>query len=650
METADMVSHNIAQLGKLFPNCVSETIDENGNRKLAVHMEILQQMLADTVLPGEEAYEFSWVGKKAAIVEAHKRIRKTLRPDISESKDWDTTENLYIEGDNLEALKLLQESYLAAVKLIYIDPPYNTGHDFVYPDSFIMDREEYAKGTGYFDEDGNVNFGRENSETAGRYHSDWCSMMYSRLLLARNLLTEDGLILINMDENEINNLQKICGEIFGETNDLGTIVWDKRNPKGDARGISCQHEYIVVYAKNKAVFTEKCKMQRPKKNAEAILKKADQLFSKVGDNYTLDDANAEFSAWMRMQKNFSGGEKAYNKIDGKGDVYRPVSMAWPNKKKAPDDYFVPLIHPVTNKTCPVPDRGWRNPSATMKKMMAEGRILFGKDETTIPNSKYLLKDNMYENIPSLLYYGGSDTELLSQMHIPFDTPKAVNICKEHIKSFTGEGDLILDFFSGSATLAHAIMQANAEDHRKRKYIMVQIPEIIAKNTEAYRQGYRNICQIGKDRIRRAGELIKKETGADIDYGFRVLRVDDTNMKDVYYSAEEYSQNLLFMLESNIKEDRTDLDLLFGCLLDWGLPLSLPYRSEKIEECTVHNYNDGDLIACFDENIPEDVITVIARMQPLRVVFRDSSFADSSSKMNVEEIFKLMAPDTAVKVI
>lgn len=650
METADMVSHNIAQLGKLFPNCVSETIDENGNRKLAVHMEILQQMLADTVLPGEEAYEFSWVGKKAAIVEAHKRIRKTLRPDISESKDWDTTENLYIEGDNLEALKLLQESYLAAVKLIYIDPPYNTGHDFVYPDSFIMDREEYAKGTGYFDEDGNVNFGRENSETAGRYHSDWCSMMYSRLLLARNLLTEDGLILINMDENEISNLQKICGEIFGETNDLGTIVWDKRNPKGDARGISCQHEYIVVYAKNKAVFTEKCKMQRPKKNAEAILKKADQLFSKVGDGYTLNDANAEFSTWMRTQKDFSGGEKAYNKIDEKGDVYRPVSMAWPNKKKAPDDYFVPLIHPVTNKPCSVPDRGWRNPSVTMKKMMAEGRILFGKDETTIPNSKYLLKDNMYENIPSLLYYGGSDTELLSQMNIPFDTPKAVNICKEHIKSFTGEGDLILDFFSGSATLAHALMQANAEDHRKRKYIMVQIPEIIAKNTEAYRQGYRNICQIGKDRIRRAGDLIKKETGADIDYGFRVLRVDDTNMKDVYYSAEEYSQNLLFMLESNIKEDRTDLDLLFGCLLDWGLPLSLPYRSEKIEECTVHNYNDGDLIACFDENIPEDVITVIARMQPLRVVFRDSSFADSSSKMNVEEIFKLMAPDTAVKVI
>ncbi len=391
-------------------------------------------------------------------------------------------------------------------------------------------------------------------------------------------------------------------------------------------------------------------MRRPKKNAETIIKKAIQIFSKLGSSYTLDDANAEFSAWMRMQNDFSGGEKAYNKIDENGDVYRPVSMAWPNKKKAPDDYFIPLIHPITNKPCPVPDRGWRNPSATMKKMMEEGRILFGKDETTIPNSKYLLKDNMYENIPSLLYYGGSDTDMLSQMKIPFDTPKVVNICKEHIKSFTSEGDLILDFFSGSATLAHAIMQANAEDNLKRKYIMVQIPETIADNTEAYRQGYRNICQIGKDRIRRAGDLIKKETGAGIDYGFRVLKVDDTNMKDVYYSAEEYSQNLLPMLESNIKEDRTDLDLLFGCLLEWGLPLSLPYSSDKMDGCTVHNYNDGDLVACFDENVPDSVIKAIAKMQPLRAVFRDSSFANSPSKINVGEIFKLMTPDTTVKVI
>ena len=650
MESMDMVSNNVARLGEIFPNCITEGVDRNGNRRLSVNLDVLRQMLSEDILEGEETYEFTWVGKKASIVEANRPIRKTLRPDIAESKNWDTTENLYIEGDNLDALKLLQESYLNAVKLIYIDPPYNTGHDFVYPDSFIMDNEEYANGTGYFDADGNVNFSRENSETAGKYHSDWCSMIYARLMLARSLLTDDGVILINMDENEISNLQKICTEVFGEANDLGTIVWDKRNPKGDARGVSYQHEYIVAYAKRRAVFTEKCKMQRPKKNAETILKKAAQLFSGVGDTYSLEDANNEFSSWIRMQNDFSGGERAYNKIDENGDVYRPVSMAWPNKKKAPEDYFVPLIHPVTGKPCPVPDRGWRNPAATMRKMMDEGRILFGKDETTIPNSKYLLKDNMYENIPSLLYFGGSDTEMLAQMNIPFDTPKVVSICKEQIKSFTGDNDIVMDFFSGSATTAHASMQANAEDGAARRFIRVQVPESIAENSEAYRRGYRDICQIGKDRIRRAGEKIDAETHADIDYGFRVLKVDESNMNDVYYAAGDYTQDLLSMLEPNIKSDRTDLDLLFGCLLEWGLPLSLPYTSEKIEGYIVHTYNHGDLIACFDENIPDLVIRTVAKRQPRRAVFRDAGFKDDPSKINVGEIFKMFAPDTRVKVI
>ena len=650
MESVDVISRNLALLRKLFPNCVTERIDKDGNKKLAVNMKMFCQMFSEEVLAGEEAYELTWVGKKASIIEANRSIRKTLRPDLAESKNWDETQNVYIEGDNLDTLKLLQESYLNSIKLIYIDPPYNTGHDFVYPDSFIMDNEEYANGTGYFDEDGNVNFSRENSDTGGKYHSDWCSMIYSRLMLARNLLTDDGIILINMDENEITNLQKICAEVFGEANDLGTIVWDKRNPKGDARGISYQHEYIVVYAKSKVVFTEKCRMQRPKKNAEAILKKAEQLFSKVGNNYSLADANSDFSAWIRVQNDFSGGERAYNKIDEKGNVYRLVSMAWPNKKKAPDDYFIPLIHPVTKKPCPVPDRGWRNPSATMRKMMEEGRILFGKDETTIPNSKYLLKDNMYENIPSLLYYGGSDTDMLAQMDIPFDTPKVVSICKEHIRSFTTNNDIVMDFFSGSATTAHATMLANAEDGSNRKFIMVQVPESISEKSEAYRKGYRNICQIGKDRIRRAGEKIIQETGAKIDSGFRVLRVDESNMNDVYYAAGDYTQDLLTMLEFNVKPDRTDLDLLFGCLLEWGLPLSMPYKSEKIEGCTVHTYNDGDLIACFDEDIPDTVIKEIARRQPLRAVFRDSSFYGSPAKINVGEIFKMLAPDTRVKVI
>ena len=508
----------------------------------------------------------------------------------------------------------------------------------------------------------------KNTDTNGRFHSDWCSMMYSRLMLARNLLTDDGVILINMDENEITNLQNLCAEAFGVSNDLGTIVWDKRNPKGDAKGISYQHEYILVYAKNKTVLTDKCKIQRPKKNASAILKKAAQLYAKISISYTLEDANAEFAAWMRVQNDFSGGEKAYNKIDSNGDVYRPVSMAWPNKKKAPDDYFVPLIHPVTHKLCPVPERGWRNPSATMKRMQQEGLILFGKDESTIPNSKYLLKDNLYENIPSILYYGGSDTELLSQMGIPFETPKVVSVCIEHIKSFTEDDDIILDFFSGSSTTAHAVMQLNAEDGGHRKFIMVQLPEPCDEQSEAYKAGYPNICEIGKERIRRAGKKILQESGvrslesgveqmtlenstpntqhSTLDVGFRVFKLADSNMTDVYYGAAEYDQQMLSILESNIKPDRTDLDLLFGCLLDWGLPLSMPYHSEKIEGCTVHTYNDGDLIACFDKNIPESVVREIAKRQPLRAVFRDAGFADSPAKINVFEIFKLYMPEDA----
>ena len=647
MESPDMTAQNIDRIAALFPNCITEAPDGRGGIQRAVNFELLKQMLSPDVVDGDEAYEFTWVGKKASIVEANKPIRKTLRPCPEESKDWDTTENLYIEGDNLEVLKLLQESYLGKVKMIYIDPPYNTGNDFIYADDFMRSQEEENEQMGMYDEDENRLF--KNTDTNGRFHSDWCSMIYSRLMLARNLLSDTGVIVINMDENEITNLQKICAEVFGASNDLGTIIWDKRNPKGDAQGVSYQHEYILVYAKNKYAFTSQCKMQRPKKNATAILKKASQLFSKLSTSYTLSDINRDFSTWVRTQTDFSGGEKAYNRIDENGDVYRPVSMAWPNKKKAPDDYFIPLIHPVTGKECPIPERGWRNPSSTMQKMLESGLILFGKDETTVPNSKYLLRENMYENIPSILYYGGSDTDLLSQLGIPFDTPKVVDICVEHIKSFSSNGDVILDFFSGSATTAHAVMQLNAEDGGRRKFIMVQLPEKCDKASEAYKAGYKNICEIGKERIRRAGEKIKSEspmTTQDLDIGFRVLKLDNTNMKDVYYAPDDYDQGMLAGLESNIKDDRTDLDLLFGCLIDWGLPLSLPYTSEQIEGCTVHTYNEGDLIACFDENIPERVVKEIAKRKPLRAVFRDAGFASSPEKINVFEIFKFYMPEDA----
>ena len=636
-ETPNLTAENVAKIAELFPGVVTEG---------KVNIDLLRSMLGEEVF-GDEAYEFTWVGKRAAIAEAGRPIRKTLRPCVEESKDWDTTENLYIEGDNLDVLKLLQESYLGKIKMCYIDPPYNTGKDsFLYRDKFTMDADEYDEAVEMYDEEGMKNF-RENVKTNPRYHSDWCTSIYPVLVLARNILSDDGIILINMDENEIINLQKLCAEVFGESNDLGTIIWDKRNPKGDAKGISYQHEYIVAYAKNKLSFVEKCKMQRPKKNAAAIIAKANQVFKKVGAKYTLEEANREFASWVSAQDDFSGGEKAYNRIDQNGDVYRPVSMAWPNKKKAPDDYFIPLIHPITKKPCPLPERGWRNPSATMNELLREGLILFGKDETTQPNRKYLLKENMYENIPSLLYYGGSDTDLLAELEIPFDTPKVVSIVKEHIQSFTADSDIVLDFYSGSATTAHAVMQLNAEDGNKRKFIMVQLPEAV-DNVD-----FPTICEIGKERIRRAGDKIKEEAGLtaqNLDIGFRVLKLDDTNMNDVYYAAGDYTQDLILQMESNIKPDRTDMDLLYGCLLDWDLPLSMPHTHEKIDGFTVHTYNDGDLIACFEERISEKAIREIASRKPLRAVFRDSSFNSSPEKINVFEIFKLLAPNTNVRVI
>ena len=651
MKTSDITSDNIEKIAALFPSVVTEMRGEDGKVKKGINFEMLKQLLSPDAVDGDERYEFTWVGKKAAIAEAARPITKILRPVKEDSRDWNSTQNLYIEGDNLEALKILQESYLGKVKMIYIDPPYNTGNDFIYADDFMHSQEKENEQMGMYDEDDNRLF--RNTDTNGRFHSDWCSMMYSRLILARNLLSDDGVILINMDENEITNLQNLCAEVFGLANDLGTIVWDKRNPKGDAKGISYQHEYILVYAKNKVILTDNCKIQRPKKNANTILKKAAQLYAKVSDSYTLKDANADFAAWLKAQNDFSGGEKAYNKIDSNGDVYRPVSMAWPNKKKAPDDYFVPLIHPLTHKPCPVPERGWRNPSSTMNMMQEKGLILFGKDESTIPNSKYLLRENLYENIPSLLYYGGSDTDLLSQMGIPFETPKVVCICNEHIKSFTKDGDIILDFFSGSATTAHAVMQLNAENCGHRKFIMIQLPEPCDEKSEAYKAGYKNICEIGKERIRRAGDKIKEENPVgthNLDIGFRVFRVDESNMKDVYYHPEEMTQMKLGETISNIKEDRTDLDLLYSCLLDWGVEIHLPHTSAQIAGCTVHDVDTGALVACFDSNIPTEVVEYMAKLQPLRAVFRDSAFVTDADKINVTEIFKNLSPDTNVKVI
>lgn len=613
-ETPDITAHNIEKIGALFPNCITEAADENGSVKKAINFELLKQMLSADVVDGDEAYEFTWVGKKAAIVEANRPIRKTLRPCKEESVDWDTTENLYIEGDNLEVLKLLQESYLGKVKMIYIDPPYNTGKDFIYRDDFSQSVDEYAEKTGAYDEDGNRLF--KNTDTNGRFHSDWCSMIYPRLMLARNLLTDDGSIYISIADQEVENLKKICNEIFGEKNFIGQIIWESTTQPdniGKARyRFQQKAEYVLFYAKNKSTLAPfvlekldskkkyphngkfgKCRFEIIERSFEGAYARPTMRFKILGH-------------YPRPGKQWQIGEKQARELEAKGKLEIVEGIV--KRAVYPEDEIE---------------------SESFKPFWS---IFSAKEVGTSQNGKSLLKSML----------GNTD----------FDTVKPVTLISKLI-GYLPQNGVIIDFFSGSATTAHAVMQLNAEDGGHRKFIMVQLPEPCDEKSEAYKAGYKTICEIGKERIRRAGKKILEEypdADQSLDTGFRVFKVDESNMKDVYYSAGAYTQNLLSLMESNIKEDRTDLDLFFGCLLDWGLPLSLPYCSETIEGCTVHNYNDGDLMACFDENIPDSVIKAIANRQPLRAVFRDSSFADSPSKINVFEVFKLLAPNTQVKVI
>ena len=626
MESIDMTAQNIEKIGTLFPNCITETKDETGKPKKAINFDLLRQMLSGDVIEGDEAYEFTWVGKKAAIVEANKPIRKTLRPCPEESVNWDSTENLYIEGDNLEVLKLLQESYLGKVKMIYIDPPYNTGNDFIYRDDFAVKSEEWSVESGEMDAEGNRLY--RNTDSNGRFHSDWCSMIYSRLMLARNLLTDDGVIFISIDDNEQENLKKCSNEVFGGQNFIAQLVWERAfSPKNDARFISNSHDYVLMYAKDITRFV-------------------------IGRLPRTEEANARYSnpdndprgVWMSSDISV----KTYN---------------------AECDY--PITAPSGRVIEPPAGRCWRLSKKAFLERLQDNRIWFGPDGNGVPRIKRFLTDLKHDGMAptSIMFFkdvghsqeGAQEVSKLLDGGF-FSGPKPQRLMQRLLTLANLEEDsIVLDFFSGSASTAHAVMSKNVEDGSRRKFIMVQLPEKTDEKSEAYKAGYPNICEIGKERIRRAGkkilaELAEKDNStlhsphSTLDVGFRVLKLDDTNMKDVYYTPAEYEQSLLSMLESNIKDDRTDLDLLFGCLLEWGLPLSLPYKSEKIDGCTVHNYNDGDLIACFDENIPASVIKAIAKMQPLRAVFRDSSFAGSPAKINVEEIFKLMAPDTSVKVI
>ncbi|VEC36257.1 putative type III restriction-modification system methylation subunit [Escherichia coli] len=633
--------------------------------KLAVDFDQLRQELSDSIVEGpQERYQLNWPGKREALLTANAPIAKTLRPvrttknskgeHIEESVNFDTTKNIFIEGDNLDALKLLQENYLGKIKMVYIDPPYNTGNDFVYADDFVDEVSEFFLRSNQVDREGNRL--TANPETSGRFHSDWLSMMYSRLKLSRNLLRDDGLIVIHIDENEYPNLEKLLAEIYGEKNNLGTIVWDKRNPKGDATGVAQQHELICIYCKDREFFKTTCEFQRPKENAGKMLAKAKQILSKEGG--VTEKARKEYKDWVNQQ-DLTGGEKAYNQIDDNGDVFRPVSMAWPNKKKAPEDYFIPLIHPVTGKECPVPERGWRNPPATMQELLKSGLIIFGPDEKTQPTRKYRLNDNLFENIPSLLYYGGSDDALLADLKIPFDTPKPVQVAKRLIQSICKNDDILIDFFAGSCTAAHALMLLNAEDGANRRFIMVQLPEECDEKSEAKKLGYSVVSEIGKNRIRRAAKKIREEfseilatRNTELDLGFRLLKVDTSNMADVYYSPDVLEKANLDLFVDNIKPDRTPEDLLFQVMLDWGVDLALPIAKQSIQGKDVFFVDGNVLTACFDASgsIDETFVKELAKLQPLRVVFRDAGFKNSAVKINVEQIFKLMSPVTEVKCI
>lgn len=633
MESVDMTEKNIEKIESLFPNCITETLDENGKLIKAINFDLLKQMLSKEIIDGDEAYEFTWVGKKAAIVEANKPIRKTLRPCVDESVNWDNTENLYIEGDNLEVLKLLQENYLGRVKMIYIDPPYNTGNDFIYRDDFGIDIKEYEDELGLFDEYGNKLF--RNTDSNGRFHSDWCSMIYSRLLLARDLLSEDGAIFVSIDDNEIANLIKICDEIFGNKNFVGCISRATGTTTGqDANKIGSSLDYCLVYSKS-----------------ELFILNGIDMDEKDIKRFNEKDSKGRYST-LQLRKTGNADRR-----EDRPNMFYSIT--------APDGSIVYPFGPSNYLS------RWRVSKESYDKLLKDDKIVWKKNEnvdlsivegfkksTWTPYVKYYLEgrtkqvSNLFQDIEGNKKASIVLKELLGAKGI-FDNPKPVEFIKRLIQISTNDDSLILDFFSGSATTAHAVMEFNLERESNRKFILIQLPELCEKGTTAERLGYISISDIGKERIRKVGGVINTEITQNdsyLDTGFRVFKLDDSNMTDVFYSVNDYSQDLLSNLESNIKSDRNDLDLLFGCLLEWGLPLSLPYNSEVIEGCTVHNYNNGDLIACFNENIPDSVIKYIAKQQPLRAVFRDSSFANSPSKINVGEIFKSLAPDTRVKVI
>lgn len=644
MQTANKADENFRKLAAMFPNAVTETINENGEVVRAIDKDVLMQEIACTVLDGnEERYQFTWPDKKKSVLLANAPINKTLRPVredesvptgadsegkpycSSGSVNFDTTENLYIEGDNLEVLKLLQETYLGKIKMIYIDPPYNTGNDFVYEDDFAQSTDEYLANSGQYDEDGNRMV--QNTESNGRFHTDWLNMIYPRLKLAKDLLADDGVIFISIDDNEVENLLKCCGEVFGDCNFVAQIPWRKRTAKSDVPfGVSQDYEYIICFAKS-----------------------------------------SNFSASVEGKE-----RKYYETPDFAGRPWRVHDLTkQTTASERPNSYFT-IVNPKTGEQYPAnPNRTWAITEDTFRTYYAENRIVFPGDYDFLsiqkPVLRYWKEDDMKKagdkfgkvavstKLPDNIGMSQDGTKEITSLlgTKVFSFPKPSALIKYLISTSTEKNDLVLDFFSGSATTAHAVMQLNAEDGGHRKFIMVQLPEVTDEKSEAYKAGYKNICEIGKERIRRAGRKIKEDsplTTQDLDTGFRVLKCDTSNMKEVYYNPAEYEASLFSRFEDNIKEDRTPEDLLFQVMLDLGVLLSGKIEETTIADKKVFNVEDNYLIACFDSNVTEETITAIAKQKPYYFVMRDSSMASDSVATNFDQIFATYSPDTVRKVL
>ena len=624
MHSLDGVQRNIELIGKLFPNAITE-VKRNGKVEHAIDFDVLRQELSDSIVEGrEERYQFTWPDKKKAMLAANAPITATLRPVVADSVGKDGTpggfdsENLYIEGDNLEVLKLLQETYLGKVKMIYIDPPYNTGNDFVYEDDFAQSTEDYMGNSGQYDEEGNRMV--TNTESNGRFHTDWLNMIYPRLKLAKDLLADNGAIFISIDENEMDNLRKICDDVFGESNFIGQFIWQRRTSPDMRKLVSTAHDYIVTYGKNTG-------------NLSNTINKV-RLTEKDAANYSNPD-NDPRGPWASSDFTAQG--------------FRSNQM-------------YEITTPGGAKYTPPEGRCWKNIESEFLKQCEEGRMWFGKDGMGIPRRKTYLSEREGKNVwtwwpNSEVGHSQEATQEVKNLfdgHAYFDYPKPVRLLKKIIQIGTHDDSIVLDFFSGSATTAHAMIQLNAEDNGHRKFILVQLPEMTAIDSDAYKAGYKNICEIGKERIRRAGRKIKEDAGltapADLDIGFRCLRLDSSNMENVYYTPEETQQQDMFSLVDNVKPDRTPEDLLFQVMLDLGVLLSSPIEVKEIAGKKVFNVAEGFLLACFDHDVTEETVKAIAQMKPYYAVFRDSSMANDSVATNFDQIFETYSPETVRKVL